>query len=27
VLQSGAAIYVSPKADITKLLIERLNAK
>lgn len=27
VLQSGAAIYVSPKADITKLLLERLNAK
>ena len=27
VLQSGAAIYVSQKADITKLLLERLNAK
>jgi len=27
VLQAGAAIYVSPKADVTKLLLERLNAK
>ena len=27
VLQAGAAIYVSQKADITKLLLERLNAK
>jgi len=27
VLQSGAAIYVSPDSDITKLLLERLNAQ
>lgn len=27
VLQSGAVIYASPKADVTKLLLERLNAK
>lgn len=27
VLQSGAVVYTSPKADITKKLIERLNAK
>ncbi|MAY14515.1 MULTISPECIES: OmpH family outer membrane protein [unclassified Thalassolituus] len=27
VLQSGAVIYSSPKTDLTKLLLERLNAK
>lgn len=26
ILQAGAAIYVSPEADLTKKLIERLNA-
>lgn len=27
VLQAGAAIYASPKVDVTKLLLERLNKK
>ncbi|MDK2778055.1 MAG: OmpH family outer membrane protein [Pseudomonadota bacterium] len=27
VLQAGAVVYSSPKADLTKLLLERLNAK
>ena len=27
VLQAGAVVYTSPKADITKQLIEKLNAK
>ena len=27
VLQAGAVVYSSPKADLTKLLLERLNSK